>query len=270
MLPETSEIARHLPSLRRYGRCLIGSQERGDRGVALALEALLAEPTLLQEPEPVRIGLYRLFHDVWSRVPTGLPSSEGAAGATGSRGLEAHVQHLPTREREVLLLVTVEGFTLEEVAEILRLPLAEAETLLQAAHRELNAQTATSVLIIEDEPVIALDLAGIVTQAGHRVIGTAATRDDAVRLARARKPGIVLADIQLGDGSSGIDAAADIQRSLDVPIIFVTAYPERLLTGAGGEPTYLVTKPFDPDILRVTISQALIARTTPGTVRAAV
>lgn len=269
MLPDSSEIARYLPSLRRYGRCLIGSQERGDRGVALALEALLAEPTLLQQPQSVRIGLYRLFHDVWNRVPTGLPSNEGATG-TMSRGIEAHVQHLPTAEREVLLLVTVEGFTLDEVAEILRLPVAEVEALLQAAHAELSAQTATSVLIIEDEPVIALDLAGIVTRAGHRVIGTAATRDDAVRLARARKPGIVLADIQLGDGSSGIDAAADIQRSLDVPVIFVTAYPERLLTGAVGEPTYLVTKPFDPDILRVTISQALIARTSPGAARAAV
>jgi len=101
------------------------------------------------------------------------------------------------------------------------------------------------------------------------VIGTATTRDEAVRLARARKPGVVLADIQLGDGSSGIDAAADIQRSMDVPVIFVTAYPERLLTGAGGEPTYLVTKPFDPDILKVTISQALIAQTSPGAVRQA-
>jgi len=101
------------------------------------------------------------------------------------------------------------------------------------------------------------------------VVGTATTRDDAVRLARARRPGVVLADIQLGDGSSGIDAAADIQRSMDVPVIFVTAYPERLLTGAGGEPTYLVTKPFDPDILKVTISQALIAQTAPGKVRAA-
>jgi DNA-directed RNA polymerase specialized sigma24 family protein len=269
MLPETIDIARHLPSLRRYARSLTGSQERGDRSVRVSLETLLAEPTLLRGGAPIRLSLYRLYHDVWNRVPTGLPSASGADGEGRGRGLEAHMQHLPAPEREMLLLTTVEGFSLDEAAEILRISPDEAETLLRAAHADLNAQTATTVLIIEDEPVIALDLAGIVSQAGHHVVGTATTRDDAVRLARARRPGVVLADIQLGDGSSGIDAAADIQRSMDVPVIFVTAYPERLLTGAGGEPTYLVTKPFDPDILKVTISQALIAQTAPGKVRAA-
>jgi len=45
---------------------------------------------------------------------------------------------------------------------------------------------------------------------------------------------------------------------MDVPVIFVTAFPERLLTGERSEPTYLIAKPFDPNILQVTISQALL------------
>lgn len=265
---QTSEISQHLPCLRRYARSLVGSQERGDYCVRVALEALLAEPALLRNGLPIRLGLFRLLHDVWNRVPTGLPIGAAAGGKSTSR-LEAHMLSLPARERQVLLLTAVEGFTIEEAAEIMQVELAEAEALLRAAHAELNAQTATTVLIIEDEPVIAFDLAGIVSRMGHKVIGTAATREDAVKLARAKRPGIVLADIQLGDGSSGVDAAADILESLDVPIVFVTAYPERLLTGQGREPTYLVTKPFDSDILKVTISQALLTQGMPEGARAA-
>ena len=262
---QTSEISQYLPGLRRYARSLVGSQERGDYCVRVALEALLAEPALLRNGLPMRRGLYRLLHDVWNRVPTGLP-----IGGTPQSRLEAHMLSLSPRERQILLLTAVEGFNLDEAAEIMQLETAEAEALLRAAHAELNAQTATTVLIIEDEPVIAFDLAGIVSRMGHKVVGTAATRDDAVKLARAKRPGIVLADIQLGDGSSGVDAAADILESLDVPIVFVTAYPERLLTGQGREPTYLVTKPFDSDILKVTISQALLTQGTPERTRAAV
>jgi CheY-like chemotaxis protein/DNA-directed RNA polymerase specialized sigma24 family protein len=262
-----SEIARNLPSLRRYTRLLLGSQETGDQCVRIALEALLAEPALLEaEGSSVRQGLYRLFHDVWGRVPTGLPKDADIASRPG---LEAHVQGLPAAERRILLLTTVEGFSLDEAAAILRIERDEAETLLKSAHADLAAQAATTVLIIEDEPVIALDLVGIVKRAGHRVVGTAATRREAVHLARTRRPGIILADIQLGDGSSGIDAADEITAEQDVPIVFVTAFPERLLTGIGREPTYLVTKPFDPDILRITISQAIISTTAPKVVRAA-
>lgn len=262
-----SEITRNLPSLRRYTRLLLGAQQAGDHCVRVALEALLADPSLLEgEGGAVRQGLYRMFHDVWGRVPTGLPKG---ADIAAEPGLEAHVQGLPAAERQVLLLTTVEGFSLDETAEILRIEQGEAEALLKAAHADLAAQAATTVLIIEDEPVIALDLVGIVKRAGHRVVGTAATRREAVHLARTRHPGIILADIQLADGSSGIDAADEITGERDVPVVFVTAFPERLLTGIGREPTYLVTKPFDPDILRITISQAIISTTPPKAVRAA-
>lgn len=263
-----SEIARQLPSLRRYTRLLMGSQETGDHCVRVALEALLAEPSLLDvEAISVRQGLYRMLHDVWGRVPTGLPAK--GADTAPAPGLEAHVQELPAAERQVLLLTTVEGFSLAEAAAILRIQLDEAEYLLKSAHADLAAQAATTVLIIEDEPVIALDLVGIVKRAGHRVVGTAATRREAVRLARTHRPGIILADIQLGDGSSGIAAADEITAERDVPVVFVTAFPERLLTGMGREPTYLVTKPFDPDILRITMSQAIISTTAPKAARAA-
>ena len=71
------------------------------------------------------------------------------------------------------------------------------------------------------------------------------------------RPGLVLADIQLADGSSGIDAVKDILGRFDVPVIFITAFPERLLTGERPEPTFLITKPFQPETVKAAIGQAL-------------
>ena len=84
--------------------------------------------------------------------------------------------------------------------------------------------------------------------------------DEAVAAAREKKPALILADIQLDDGSSGIDAVTEILETTDIPVIFVTAFPERLLTGEKTEPTFLVTKPFEPDVLKITIAQALYTR----------
>ena len=95
----------------------------------------------------------------------------------------------------------------------------------------VNRQVATTVLVIEDEPIIALDIAGIVRDLGHTVVGIAASQAEAVAMARAKRPGLVLADIHLGEGGSGLSAVNEILKSIDVPVIFVTAYPERLLTG---------------------------------------
>lgn len=258
-MPSPDErITAHMPMLRRYARCLTGSQERGDRYVRACLEAILAEPSLIEADDGnLRLGLFRAFHDLLVGLLVPLDADTTAPRAELDK-LESRILALPEVEREVLLLRTLCDFSLDEIGTILRRPAGETRALLARARDDLRAQTTTRVLIIEDEPVIAFDLAGIVNEMGHYVIGIADTRERAVSLAANARPGIVLADIQLRDGSSGIDAAAEIRRFADVPVIFVTAYPERLLTGARGEPTYLITKPFDPEVLQVTISQALL------------
>ena len=85
---------------------------------------------------------------------------------------------------------------------------------------------------------------------------------EALAVVATRKPGLVLADIQLADGSSGIDAVNDILSEFSVPVIFITAYPEKLLTGDRPEPTYLVTKPFLESAVKAAISQAMFFRST--------
>jgi CheY-like chemotaxis protein len=151
----------------------------------------------------------------------------------------------------------MEDFSIEDTARVLGFSERDVDGLLEDANQDLAAQLRADVLIIEDEPLIALDLQRLVRDLGHRVVRVARTEREAVGAALASRPGLILADIQLADGSSGLDAVNEILPQLSVPVIFVTAYPEKLLTGTKPEPTFLVRKPFRPDALRAVISQAL-------------
>jgi CheY-like chemotaxis protein len=112
-------------------------------------------------------------------------------------------------------------------------------------------------MIIEDEPLIAANLQLLVEGLGHHVTGIARTHDEAVELAKSDPPKLILSDIQLDDGSSGLDAVNDILASFEVPVIFVTGHPELLLTGVRPEPAFLIQKPFDPKTVKAIVSQAL-------------
>ena len=256
------EIGRHLPYLRRYARAITGEQATGDRAVKAALERLLAErgPELDENP---RLALYRALHDVLRGGRAAAAGGGGEPLLADSGILAYRIEHLAPPRRQILVLTALEGFPAEEAARIMRLEPREAQSLLEAAKAELRSQRATRILIIEDEPVIALDIATTVERSGHTVIGFATTHKEAVQLAREHEPELILADIQLADDSSGLDAVREILGRADVPVIFVTAFPERLLTGERPEPTFLITKPFDPDTLHVSISQALAMAGSP-------
>jgi CheY-like chemotaxis protein len=153
--------------------------------------------------------------------------------------------------------VSLEGFSDDDAAEVLGEEVQALRSLVEEAGRELAAEIATDVLIIEDETFIALDLEGLAESLGHRVVGIARTHTEAVALARAKKPGLILADIQLADGSSGLDAVNELLDEFEVPVIFITAYPERFLTGQRPEPAFLIAKPFQPATVSAVVSQAL-------------
>ena len=251
----TQNLAPHLPYLRRYARALTGRQTSGDAYVRAALSALLAGDQSLVDGVSPRVGLYRLFHAIWSSAATRHDDGEAMDAAPGTPENRLHTLTAP--RRAALLLTAVEGFSLEEAGFILGQSPEEVEREILDVQRTIDSQLASRVLIIEDEPIIALDLENLVSELGHEVVAIAATRDEAVAEALAKRPGLVLADINLGDGGSGIDAVAEILSSFDIPVIFITAYPERLLTGERPEPTYLITKPFLPETVQATIGQAL-------------
>jgi DNA-directed RNA polymerase specialized sigma24 family protein/CheY-like chemotaxis protein len=261
------EIAPHLPFLRRYARALTGSQAHGDAYVRAALEAIVAAPQDFPRDVDARVGLYRVFQVIWSSA-NDADGHEGVDGGDSSAEAIAHARlaQITPRSRQALLLTAMEGFTPEDAGYLIDVSAAEVERFVSDALAEIERQTHADVLIIEDEPIIAMDLETIVRDLGHNINGVAVTRDEAVAQARAKRPGLVLADIQLADDSSGIDAVKDILAEFSVPVIFITAFPERLLTGERPEPTFLITKPFQRSTVKALISQALFfdATTVPA------
>ena len=246
-------VAEHLPLLRRYARALTGSQASGDAYVAAMLEALLQDPTMLDEGHGPRVGLFRLFTQIWNSVSVNENSDAPFAQVPSERRL-SNITPLP---RQVFLLLSLEGFAEEEVGYILDKDVTEVRQLADTAGREMAAEIATDVLIIEDETFIAMDLESLVKNLGHNVIGVARTHTDAVSMAGKKKPGLILADIQLADGSSGLDAVNELLKVFEVPVVFITAYPERFLTGERPEPAFLISKPFQPAMVSAVASQAL-------------
>lgn len=246
-------VVQHLPYLRRYARALTGSQMAGDAYVAATLETLVNEPQTVGKGSTIKVDLFRVFTRIWNSLSVNGQSEQI------QRDLPAEVRlgQITPVPRQAFLLSCLEGFSEEETATILSVDVPTVRELVEEAGRELAADMATDILIIEDEPLIAMDLESLVEGLGHNVLGVARTRTEAVRLAAEHRPGLILADIQLADGSSGLDAVNDLLKTFEVPVIFITAYPERFLTGERPEPAFLIAKPFQPANVSAVISQAL-------------
>lgn len=248
-------IAPHLPYLRRFSRAVTGSQTSGDAYVAATLEALIADVTIFPEASSDRIALYKLFSSLFTSAAVRIP--EPTSTFAWEQRAASNLANLAPKARQAFLLVAVESFTNEQGAEILGVSPEDFVGLLNEAATEISRQVATDIMIIEDEPLIAMDIEQLVESLGHRVVSVARTHKEAVAHYNRTRPKMILADIQLADGSSGIDAVNDILHDHPIPVIFITAFPERLLTGERPEPTFLVTKPFNPDMVKALISQAL-------------
>lgn len=247
-------VAPHLPYLRRFARALSGTQAAGDAAVVATLEAAVADPGRLEPGLDPRIALYKAFLREWR----GAPEGERVVPATGADASTAKsIAAIAEEPRIAFLLHAMEAFGLGDVARILDVSEGEAGSLVERAGRQVSAQLRTPVLIIEDEPLIAADIRSLVEELGHEVTTIARTHDEAVRAALGRRPGLILSDIQLADGSSGLDAVNDILGSQETPVIVITGYPELFLTGRAPEPAFLIAKPFTRDAVQAVISQAL-------------
>ena len=249
-------IASHIPYLRRFSRALTGNQAGGDAYVLATLEAIVADPSAFDAGHDVRAALYKAFLKVWRSMPVNEHTDQLELSGD-EHGARRNLEAISLRPRIAFLLSSLEGFDTAEVSRVLECTPEDAAGLIDMAGKEIANQIRTDVLIIEDEPFIALDLQTLVEELGHRVVNVARTHTEAVDAVGKERPGLILADIQLADGSSGLEAVNQILDSFSVPVIFITAYPERFLTGAPPEPAFLITKPFGVDSLKAVISQAL-------------
>lgn len=251
-------VVQYLPYLRRYARALTGNQVAGDAYVAATLETLVSDPAAVGGQSNVKVALFQVFTRIWNSLAV------NGENEPAGRDLPAEIRlgQITALPRQAFLLSSLEGFSEEEAAVILDASVDRVRELVDEAGRELAADIATDIMIIEDEPLIAMDLESLVEGLGHRVTGIARTRTEAVSLAGEKRPGLILADIQLADGSSGLDAVNDLLDTFEVPVIFITAYPERFLTGERPEPAFLIAKPFQPANVSAVISQALFFQQT--------
>jgi CheY-like chemotaxis protein len=252
-MSKSHAVAQHVPYLRRYARALTGSQSSGDSYVAATLEALVKEPGVIDVVENPRVALFRLFSAIWNSVAV----NDTTDRIVNLRPPERHLGQISAMPRQAFLLVSVEAFSEPDAATILGVDRQALQNLVEESGRELAAQIASDILIIEDEVLIALDLEHLVESLGHRSIGIARTRSEAIALSKAKRPGLILADIQLADGSSGLEAVNDLLTTFEVPVIFITAYPERYLTGERPEPAFLISKPYQASTVSALVSQAL-------------
>jgi CheY-like chemotaxis protein len=257
-MPDSKTVAQFVPLLRRYGRALTGSQSAGDAYVAASLEAMVADPSVMEDECGPRVAIYHLFTKIWNSIAINGAAAPAETKLPGEQKL-AKITPLP---RQAFLLVALEGFTESDAARILDIDVVTLRRLIEESGRELAADIATDVLIIEDDSFIAAELEGLVENLGHRVLGVARTHAEAIALTKNKEPGLILADIQLADNSSGLDAVNELLGSFEVPVIFITAYPERFLTGERPEPAFLIAKPFQPSTVSAIASQALFFERT--------
>lgn len=256
-----SQIGANLPYLRRYARALTGSQSSGDKYALASLEAILAGESDYDSELSSKVALFRVFHAIWSS--SGAPSGEDADGTSLAAKAQKHMRSLTPNTREALLLHTIEEFSAADTGIIMGVGESEAAELISIAYDEMARVTSGRIMIIEDEAVIAMDLEAIVAGMGHSVTGIARTETQALELADKAPCELILSDIQLADNSSGIDAVNRIlAKRGDQPVIFITAYPERLLTGEGPEPAFLISKPYTEDQVRSAVSQAMFFSST--------
>ncbi|MBJ3761617.1 response regulator [Maribius pontilimi] len=255
-------IGTELPYLRRYARALTGSQRTGDNYAAATLEAILQEPSIFQRDCSPKVALFNAFHKIWSTAGAPTADTEDPRTRMESAAFD-HMAGLTNNTREALLLSTIEGFAFDEIGKIMGVDASEASSLIDIAISEMEKSMSGKIMIIEDEAIIAMDIHSIVSEMGHQITGIARTRASAVELGAKDKPDLILADIQLADNSSGIDAVNDLLDQFgNIPTIFITAFPERLLTGDKPEPAFLIAKPYSEEQVRSAVSQAMFFSST--------
>lgn len=250
----SDRIVAQIPELRRFARALCGDQQSGDALVAATLKTIAEEPSLVATEGDLATSLFRVFCGIWQTRPDSQPSS---ASGSPEANADQRLASLVPLERLILLLNQIEGFSEAQIAMILDTHVGTVAAELEAANADIAAQLESRILIIEDEPLISMDISRLVASLGHAVTSIARTHDEALAAIARERPGLVIADVQLADGSSGIDAVNDILREYAPPVIFITGHPELLLTGERPEPTFLLSKPYDPDEVKAMISQVL-------------
>jgi two-component system, LytTR family, response regulator LytT len=116
-----------------------------------------------------------------------------------------------------------------------------------------------NVLVVEDESIVSKDIQHSLKKLGYNIVGSSATAEKAIELAKSEHPDVVLMDIMLKGEMNGIKAADEIRKSCAIPVIFLTAYADEstLSKAKVTEPYGYILKPFKEIDLHTTIEMAI-------------
>lgn len=247
----------HVPFLRRYARALTGSTERGDELVTRCVEAAMMAPARFGLETGTRAPLYALLNLLFDQ------SAEAgeALPLASPHPIERALALLPEADRRVYLLVTLEELPLAEAAAVLQIPFAEAAARLVEAREALRSSMQQRVLVVEDNPLLAMEIGSVIADLGHTVCGTAATEREALELVKAEHPTLALLDVRLAGGDSGVEIARRLRQQKLMRTIFVTGFDGDLEELGARHLGQIVRKPFTAAAISDAVSRAMFMPT---------
>ncbi|MBP2313922.1 response regulator [Azospirillum soli] len=250
----------HLPYLRRYARALTGSTDAGDDLVTRCVEVAVMAPSRFGLESGARVPLYALLHLLFDDNGEEGGDGEGKP-APSPHPIERALATLPEGERRMYLLITLEGLSVTEAAQVLQITPAEATERLNTAREKVRAALTQRVLVVEDNPILAMEIGSLVADMGHVVCGTAVNEKEALELLEAEQPTLALLDVRLADGDSGVEIARRLRQKRALRTIFVTAFDGDLEEANARHLGQIVRKPFTNEAIKAAISRAVFMPT---------
>lgn len=247
-----SRLIAKLPPLRRYARSLTGSTEKGDEILVRMIEAAMIAPDRFGLNTETRVPLYALLNLLFDEE-----RENGGQPVASPYPIERALAGLAEEERRVYLLSVLERLPVPDVAAVLAMPPQHVVLGLERARERLRQSLTQRVLVVEDNPVLAMELEGVVSSLGHEVCGTAANPRVALALAAQKPPTLALLDVRLGEGGDGIDLARELRRRGVLRTIFITAFDQELERRCATHLGQVIAKPYSTEAIRGAISRAV-------------
>lgn len=247
----TLDLRERLPRLRRHAYLLTGNMHAADEAVMACLKALPKDERGRPQAADEK-ALFRTFHSA-ILVPTEpVPGPDAACEADAAlAATRDRLFALPPADRRVLVLVIIEGFSVAEAAQILVMDGSRAAAaLLKARHLMVQPSRRLRAVIIEDDQLIGLDIAASLLELGYDDCIHAADSREAAEAAAGGEPDLIIADVKLSNGDSGVDVARRLSGRSNTPVVFVTAFPEIPLADPSISRDRVLPKPFSTTALK--------------------
>lgn len=246
---ETLALA-ELRNIRRYAFCILGNRQLSDIAVESALDSLVSEAASVSGRAISRLDFYRKVNQASAATPANVSAVAGS-------GLHAQFHRLSREQRQVVALHAVIGLPFIDIASVMDMPEKTVRLFYARALLMLREKPAT-VLIIEDEVFIAIDLQQILQKLGLSVAGIAKNRAEALRIAGFTRPSLILADYKLRD-DTGVAVVKAIREQMPASVIYVTSHPDEAAATRDCEDDLVIAKPFNPHALAAAVQTRLAA-----------